>query len=121
MANEYARCLVVLCQVVRRADEVGYIAAEVGIGKVAFALSESGKVEAEDSDATEVERAADVAYGGEVFAAGEAVGKYGVGVGVLIDGHFEAGGELLPVGIGEGELDGLHEEGLFWRGKVRTI
>ncbi len=88
-------------------DQVGDVGGEGGVLELAPRMAKPGEVEPQHRDALGGQARGDAARGGDVLAAGEAMGQHRGRKGGAI-GQVEARGEQVPGMAGEGETFGWH-------------
>ena len=90
-----------------RSDEVGNIGREIGVNKVSITAPQTGKVEPKHPVPFQIKLPADVSNYPQRTGTGKAMRENRVSVGVLVNGHFQAGRKVLPPAVGKGDAGGI--------------
>src|SRR5690606_16138270 len=96
MADQKRRWTVRLAHCIRRGDHIGDAAAETTVGKIAAALAEPRKVEAQHTIAQSRQRPTEPNGGNRAFRAGEAMSEQCIGSRGTV-GQVQSTGEMLSL------------------------
>ena len=108
VADQDRRRAVHLAQMIGGGDQVVDVRGEMRVGEFAFAAAEAGEIEAQHGDAVDRQPLGDALGGEIVLAAGEAMREQREGR-RLAERQVERRGELLALGVGEGEAFAAHD------------
>ena len=103
MTDNHLRGLVLAGHESRCGNQVSDVGSEIGVGKIAFALPQAGKVETEYRNPLAVQGRSDVYGGFDILGAGEAVGEQGVSDRHLIPGQVEPGCKIFTATVGKSD------------------